>query len=235
MRQKFKFCQPGLDLLAGLWRVRKLQQLIKARPNLFLPTADPVSLEPLIFGTYEHGVSKLVEHFSQCGYRDAFFDIGANIGLSTVFCGEYFEQVFCFEPNPVLFDVLRANTRTLSCKTTLFDFGLGRDDRSSILRVPQHNLAGGYVADADNTLSEDQLAKKDGISQGGRNDNYLSMQVQIKSGRVVMEGILSKLAPDARLLFKIDVEGYEKVVLTEIAEALQPYQRSVIIFENFSD
>jgi hypothetical protein len=134
----------------------------------------------------------------------------------------------------VLFDVLRANTRTLSCKTTLFDFGLGRDDRSSILRVPQHNVGGGYVADADNTLSADELTKKDGISQGDRNDNYLSMQVQIKNGRAVLEGILSKLAPDARLLFKIDVEGYEKVVLTEIAAALRPSHSAVIVFENFS-
>jgi FkbM family methyltransferase len=200
-----------------------------------LPAGDTVSLEPLIFGTYEEGVRKLVEHFSQQGYRDALFDIGANIGLSTVFCGEYFEQVFCFEPNPVLFDVLRANTRTLSYKTTLFDFGLGRDDRSSILRVPHHNVGGGYVADADNTLSADELTKKDGVSQGGRNDSYLSMQVQIKNGRAVLEGILSKLRPDAKLLFKIDVEGYEKVVLIEIAKALRPSHSAVIVFENFSD
>ena len=129
MRKPFTFRQPGLDLIAGLWRLRKLQQLIKARPNLILPAADTESLEPLIYGTYDDGVTKLVEHFSRQGYRDAFFDIGANIGLSTVFCGEYFEQVFCFEPNPVLFDVLRANTRRLPFSTTLFEFGVGRVDR----------------------------------------------------------------------------------------------------------
>lgn len=235
MQHCFSFRQPGFGLLAGLWRVRKLQKIVKARPYLFLPAADTVSLEPMVFGTYEHGVSKLLEFFCQEGYRDALFDIGANIGLSAVFCGEHFEQVFFFEPNPILFDVLRANTRSLPCKTTLFDFGLGPDDCTSTLRVPLHNVGGGYVSDIHNALSVEDFEKKDGIQKGGSNDKYLSIPVEIKCGRNVLAEIFAKLSPDAKLLFKIDVEGYEKVVLAEIAKALLPSHRVVIVFENFSN
>jgi FkbM family methyltransferase len=234
MRHPFKFHQPDLGFLGNLWRGKRLQQLIKARPNLFLPAGDIVSIEPLIFGTYEQGVRKLFEHFSEQGYSDALFDIGANIGLSTVFGGENFEQVFCFEPNPILFDVLCANTRTLPYKTTLFDFGLGPEDRLSILRVPHHNVGGGYVI-SGNTYSAAELLKKDFINQGGGNDSYSEMSVQIKNCRVVLEGILSNLAPNSKLLFKIDVEGYEKEVLVGISQALRPEHQAVIIFENFSD
>lgn len=235
MQPSFKFRQPGIPLLAGLWRVKKLRSLVRTKRALFVPAGDTVSLEPLAFDTYEHGVSKLLEHFSQLGYCHALFDIGTNIGLSTVYSEAYFTKIFCFEPNPILFDVLRANTRQLTEKTTLFNFGLGPEDKICTLRVPRHNVGGGYVDDEDNTLSAADLARKDGIDDTGDDRNHLSVEVEIRCGRTVIGDILLKLKPNETLLFKIDVEGYEKTVLTEIASALSSKHKAIIIFENFSE
>jgi len=234
MKEMFSFHQKGLDLIIKLMRARKLKQAVKAQPNLFLPAGDTTSLEPLIFGTYEHGLTELVSFFSKQGYRSAFFDIGANIGLSSFYCGAHFEKIFCFEPNSQLIDVLRANTNSVKHKTTIFNYGLGNEDKSTVLVVPKHNLGGGYIRDANQSLSLDELAAKDRLHRNSIHDKYISTPVNIKTGRTVLTDILSKLDAKSNVLFKVDVEGYEKVILTEIAHALRSTHCAVIIFENFS-
>lgn len=230
----YSFNQNGLGLIIKLIRARKLAKLVKVQPNLFLSASDTIALEPLIFGTYEHGLTELVKFLSKQGYQSAFFDIGANIGLSAFYCGAHFEKIFCFEPNPQLIDVLRANTNSLKHKTTIFDCGLGNEDKSTVLVVPKHNRGGGYIRDENQSLSPDELAAKDKLQADNMHDMYISMPVHIKTGRNVLTDILSEMDANSKVIFKVDVEGYEKVIITEIAHALRSTNCAVIIFENFS-
>lgn len=74
-------------------------------------------------GYFKHGV--------EIGPGAVVFDVGANIGLFTRWVHEICAgdvQVFCFEPIPATFEVLRANVGLL-CSDSLvpFNCGLGRE------------------------------------------------------------------------------------------------------------
>jgi FkbM family methyltransferase len=69
---------------------------------------------------YKHGIK------IQKG--DIVFDVGANIGLFSLFIQEKFEDVtvYSFEPAPPLFEILKANTSRYGGKCRLFNCGLSR-------------------------------------------------------------------------------------------------------------
>ena len=57
---------------------------------------------------------------------DCIFDVGANIGLFTLFVGHMCKNavIYAFEPIPPVFDVLRINTALYGLNVKLFDCGL---------------------------------------------------------------------------------------------------------------
>src|SRR5262249_30049689 len=58
---------------------------------------------------------------------DCVFDIGAHIGLFTLFAGQQCRDatIFAFEPIPPTFEALRANAAISSANVRLFNVGLG--------------------------------------------------------------------------------------------------------------
>jgi len=80
------------------------------------------------------------------------FDVGANIGLFTLFVGSECEgaTVYAFEPLAPIFETLRANARLAGADVRLFPWGLGRaETREAFTYYPQFSARSGLAAYAD--------------------------------------------------------------------------------------
>ncbi len=95
-------------------------------------------------GVHEPELIALLGYLSGHGFSDFLIDIGANIGLVSCQCGEYFKEVHMFEPNPLCCHILEVNsTMALSnLKSKIYPYGLGDENKSSVLTVPRHNWGG---------------------------------------------------------------------------------------------
>lgn len=85
---------------------------------------DHFSTLGMKIGSYQ--VARLIEAVSLLhpDRRRVALDIGAHIGIHTVWMAEHFEQVIAFEPHPHNFHCLEMNTADLE-NVTCHNFGLG--------------------------------------------------------------------------------------------------------------
>jgi iturin family lipopeptide synthetase A len=82
---------------------------------------------------------------------DCIFDVGANIGLFTVFANQVAKdpQLYCFEPNPSVFENLRANAALYGSEVKLFNCGLSDQAKTAEFTFfPGFSLLSGFYADA---------------------------------------------------------------------------------------
>lgn len=129
---------------------------------------------------------------------DCVWDVGANVGYYTRLFSQRVGStgtVFAFEPSPVNFRRLKAETASLS-NVTLLKVGLGREDGT----LPFHQ-------------GEDDLGASSRIGTSGPGE----IAVDIRSGMsLIRDGEAAR--PNA---IKIDVEGFECEVLEGLDEQLQ--------------
>ncbi|MEO6339843.1 MAG: FkbM family methyltransferase [Caulobacteraceae bacterium] len=220
-----------LKIKLEYWLYEKLSR--RAR-GYFLRQGDENSTYAGIGRIYEADVTALIQHLSANGLGDFFIDVGTNLGLMTLQCGGGFKEVHCFEPNGDVFKVLEVNTRYSGAgNATLYPFGIGKADGSLELSVPRHNFGGAFVREG-NSYSTDLLAEKDQLAVGDDNQ-YFSIPISIRCGREVFNELFTGFR--ARGLkggvIKIDVEGYEPVVLDELAAADRAGLNIAVVFENW--
>ena len=231
--QIFKVKEKGSSLIFGLFKVYLFKLTAIQNPNVFLHSGDVLSYEPLFFNRYEYGIASFLKYLSMNGYHDALIDIGANIGLSSIYLSESFNVIHCFEPHPVVFHVLMANAFPYRNNIYCTNVGIASKACHAVLTVPKNNLGGGFINDDDNSLSQKELANKDGWDSLN-SSFYNNYEVRLDRGSNTILPIFKSLRDDAQLVIKIDVEGYEQHVLKEISENLLVNQKVIIIFENFS-
>jgi amino acid adenylation domain-containing protein/FkbM family methyltransferase len=88
------------------------------------------------------------------------FDVGANIGLFTLFVKEVAEspEIFAFEPNPRAYELLRLNTGLYAPNARLFNYGLGsREGIRDFTFFPEFTLLSGLHGDS---ATEKQVVKR---------------------------------------------------------------------------
>jgi amino acid adenylation domain-containing protein/FkbM family methyltransferase len=86
---------------------------------------------------------------------DCIFDVGANIGLFTLFVNQLADKVsvFAFEPIPPIFEALRINTNLYAANTKIFQHGLSDEMRIvEFTYYPQSSCQSGYYADVDEDM-----------------------------------------------------------------------------------
>jgi amino acid adenylation domain-containing protein/FkbM family methyltransferase len=91
--------------------------------------------------------------------RDCVFDVGANIGLFSLFVNQICRRpkIYAFEPNPFVFEILKANASLAHSEVKLFDCGLSNaTKRASFTFFPGFSLLSGLYAD---TETEKQVVK----------------------------------------------------------------------------
>jgi amino acid adenylation domain-containing protein/FkbM family methyltransferase len=82
---------------------------------------------------------------------DCIFDVGANIGLFTVFANQVARhpRVYSFEPNPAVYEILHANAKLYGSEVRVFNCGLSNEaKRTPFTFFPGFSLLSGFYADA---------------------------------------------------------------------------------------
>lgn len=201
---------------------------------IFLKGGDIISSDPLIFGYHELRVAELINFYALNGYGDYLIDIGANIGLTSCQSGNLFQEVHCYEPNPDCFSILHVNTKITLTKprVTLNNFGLGEKKMVTYLHVPKGNWGGGFIHDQNNSYSDQEIGSKDGYRDFNPK-NYDVISIEIESGPDKLTEVFKTLNGKnlKNGFIKIDVEGYEPLIIEAIASSIPKDMGAVILFE----
>ncbi|HEX8149207.1 MAG TPA: amino acid adenylation domain-containing protein [Pyrinomonadaceae bacterium] len=106
-----------------------------------------------------------LKHGVTLGDGACVFDVGANIGLFTLFVHQRCRgaRVFAFEPSPRTFGKLEANAALYGLDAKLFDFGLSDEAKELPFTFypPMSSMSGGYAdAAADENLTRAVMSAK---------------------------------------------------------------------------
>lgn len=228
----YSYQEKRLPFFVRAIKYRFYERFTRGATPVFLKGGDSISTSPIVAGLYERELVALLEASARAGCDRALIDIGANIGLTTFYAGENFKESFCFEPNPKVFCVLKANLfERLERGVHLFNFGLGARDERTTLNIPKANYGGAFVLGQGNAYTLEELASKDGFGKFEKS-NYDELPIEVRKGREVLAPIFEKVK--GGFTIKIDVEGYETTVLEEIAAAMPKDAKFAIVFENWS-
>lgn len=165
---------------------------------------------------YQHdGAEKFMLHFLRDHLRSlscpaTFLDIGANAGNHTLFMAGHADRVYAFEPQHRLSSRLKGivDAHPHLRNVTVCDFALGTEDKTD------------YIYDVGKCTGARSIIRSHA-------DNAVAEEISIRHG----DAAVRELGIDHIKAVKIDVEGYEPLVLTGLAETLAEH-RPVIVFEH---
>lgn len=137
---------------------------------------------------------------------DVVLDVGANIGCTALLLSGIAKKVIAFEPSPTTFGYLKRNVEAAGrTNVEVVNAGLGRAPAKMNIVFSPDNRSGGFVSQtglAGHTMEEIE------ILQG---DKHLANEPRVD-------------------VIKIDVEGFEKEVISGLAETIQRH-RPVVVLE----
>ena len=131
---------------------------------------------------------------------DTVIDIGANVGIFSLYAAVKGARVYCFEPNPEIYEILLKNIQTNSFESEIkpFNMALGDIDGYIELFVPNTNdIYSESLASTDKRFIEDITRKT------GRDFRKFSVLCR------KLETILDDLEIDQIDFIKLDCEGAE--------------------------
>ena len=167
------------------------------------------------------------------GDGDCVFDVGANIGLFALFVNLLCKasSVYCFEPNPQVFSILKANVHLYAPGTKLFPFGLSNEDKTTnFTSFAGSSLQSGLYADPEREKEVlrqvifnqrdagvehmDEIAEATDYILDHR-FSYETIKVQLKT----LSGMIARNGIERIDLLKINVEKSELDLLHGIRDA----------------
>ena len=174
---------------------------------------------------------------------DCVFDVGANIGLFTLFVHQicHSPSVFAFEPNPVASKILQANVEANNLDVQIFDCGLSsRDSTATLTFFEGLSLFSGFHTDAETEKSVVKTFMLNQHKQGQQGmevlleqaDDLLREKFASRSFLVPVRTLSSIMAEKGISqidLLKINAEKSEWEILKGIAESDWPKIRQLVL------
>jgi phthiocerol/phenolphthiocerol synthesis type-I polyketide synthase E len=171
------------------------------------------------------------------------FDVGANVGLFTLFVQQRWPDstVFAFEPAPPLYEILRGNVARYGPRVRCFNCGLSqRAGRAAFTFYPNSSGMSSFHADAAEerqalTAILDNERRRGDAEVGGLMqylDDYLAVRLEARPFTCELEtlsGVMREQGVPTIDLVKIDVQKSEWEVLQGIAERDWPKIRQLAI------
>jgi len=169
---------------------------------------------------------------------DCVFDVGANIGMFSLFAQQIGKnvKVFAFEPIPQIFEALAMNATLYGNGVRTFSYGLAeREQRTEFVFYPNSTSQSGRYADAD----DERQVLRSIIDNVNGDKNRASAMEEIIQQRVDGVPVICNLKTISQVmreegikridLLKIDVEKSELDVLRGIARDDWSKIRQVVI------
>lgn len=174
------------------------------------------------------------------------FDVGANIGLFTLFANRKCPtaQIYSFEPLPPSFELLRTNVDRHEIDAHLFNYGLSESSTTAdFVFYPEAAGLSGHAANRAGDKEDTKAIVQDWIHNAARSqedallpqsqldellDEYLRADTYSCEVKTLSEVIRENNIEQIDLL-KIDVEGSELSVLSGIAEEDWPRIRQIVM------
>lgn len=174
---------------------------------------------------------------------DCVFDVGANIGLFTLFASRVAPdlKIHAFEPNPFVHEALATNAAAYGNSIKTFNFGLSNRNGEAEFRFFEgFSLLSGYYADADTErevvkqyLQNQQREGTDGAAEFTEQaDELLEQRFRTNTFKTELRTLSSVIETEGieRIdLLKINVEKSELDVLSGIAEQDWPKIAQLVV------
>ena len=160
-----------------------------------------------------------LKHCITINDKDCIFDVGANIGLFSIFLSTLQKQfnIFAFEPVKPIFDVLKANVNLHSVSNiSLYNHGLGTENISAKTFTFYPNMAG------NSTSKPWEKVNQRAVMNTALNQDivdYFFQSQEVKCEIKTLSSVINSLAIKTIHLLKIDVEGEEYEVLNGINQS----------------
>jgi len=188
-----------------------------------------------ILGTYEAGTLEIIRRsLMSWGKGATFVDVGAHNGLMSIYAALIggATKVLSFEPNPPMFEMLKANLELNNC-TNVTPFGLALGDKrgTASIAIDTENSGAAHITTpehaAEHTVSIDTLdhvAKTNGLDH----INLMLMDVEGYENNVLIgaEKMLSTHKPD--LIIEYDPNDRD----SRVTDILQRHGYKVYILEH---
>jgi FkbM family methyltransferase len=160
-----------------------------------------------------------LEWIDKYGGHGAFFDVGANVGLYSLYYAKLFpDHVYAFEPSALNLGLLVKNISVngLNDRIVVVPIPLSSIDQIALLRMGEID-EGGAMSTFGATFGHDGLP--------------FAEQMSYRMPGLTMDSILgSGLIPESPSLIKIDVDGIEHLILEGAQNVLRsPILRSVLV------
>ena len=166
-----------------------------------------------------------LRHGIDIGDGDCVFDVGANIGLFSLFAAQRARDVsvFSFEPLPPICRTLRANASLYGLRGEVFECGLAQHPGEADFTF----YPGNTVISSSATSREEARAvvkaflENQGDLSGAQLDELLAVRLESEEHRCrlrTVSDIVAERGLDKIDLLKVDVEGSEEAVLLGIEE-----------------
>lgn len=162
-----------------------------------------------------------LKHGIQISNQDIIFDVGANIGLFSLFVNKIAPeaQVYAFEPSALVFEALKAN---VSGNVKCFNVGIGAEDGNKIFTFyPGYSVISGFHTNIEmdqNVIIEGEKHFT-GLSQEAVS-GYITERFSSVEQNVCVMRSLNSLIKDLNLtkidLLKVDAEKSEVEVLMSL-------------------
>jgi FkbM family methyltransferase len=168
------------------------------------------------------GARCYLQHGIELHDRDCVFDVGANIGMATVFFQRERRgvRIFAFEPSPAAYECLKANIELHGADARAFECGLSREPGTAEFTFyPANSVMSGFHADPET----DRAATKTFLVNSGFAPRHAELFAGSKFKKETFPcrlRTLSEIVDEERVaridLLKVDVEKSEREVLAGI-------------------